>query len=169
MLKPLIEEAFNDQLNAEFYSAYLYLSMASFLESHKLSGMAQWMKIQAKEELTHGMKFFNFINERGGKVTLKKIDAPPLAWKDPLNVFLNSLSHERHVTSLIHKLVSLAEKEKDSASLLFLKWFVSEQVEEEESSFKISEALKRIKDNPSALSMIDKELGTRKSSSTTQD
>lgn len=164
MLKSTVEKALNDQVNAELYSAYLYLSMASFFESINLRGMANWMKIQSSEELGHAMKFFNFINERSGKVTLAKIEAPPKSWKNPIDLFQNVLEHEKKVTSLIHKLVSLSDKEKDFPLLVFLQWFVSEQVEEEASAMQILESLKMIKDNPSALFLLDKELGNRKPS-----
>ncbi len=156
-----IETAFNEQLNAELFSSYLYLSMAAYFESQNLKGMAQWMRMQVQEEHMHGMKFFDFINERGGKVTLAKIKEPKTEWRSPLDVFEDTCEHEDKVTSLINDLVDLAIKEKDHAANGFLQWFVTEQVEEEATVQEIRDKLKLIGDNPVALFMIDQELGQR--------
>ncbi len=156
-----IESAFNEQLNAELFSSYLYLSMAAYFGSQNLKGMAQWMRMQVQEENMHGMKFFDFINERGGKVTLAKIKEPKTEWRSPLDVFEDTCEHEGKITSLINELVDLAIKEKDHAANGFLQWFVTEQVEEEATVQEIRDKLKLIGDNPVALFMIDQELGQR--------
>jgi ferritin len=156
-----IEEAFNGQLNAELYSAYLYLSMAAYFEQLNLKGFANWMRIQVQEEQFHAMKFYDYILERGGKVNLLTIDAPPGSWKSPLAVFENTLKHEQKVTGLINKLVSTARQQKDNASEIFLQWYVEEQVEEESNVGTILGQLKLIKDSPQALLIMDKELSLR--------
>ncbi|WP_028317794.1 ferritin-like domain-containing protein [Desulfobulbus elongatus] len=161
MLKKKMLKAFNDQINAEMYSSYLYLAMEAYFQSISLKGCANWMRTQAQEELMHAMKFYDFVIERGGKVTLEAIAKPETAWNTPLAVFEAVLKHEEHVTGLINDLVDLAISEKDHASNNFLQWFVSEQVEEEASASEIIEKLKLIKDNTSGLFMIDAELGTR--------
>ena len=134
MLNGKIEKAFNDQLNAELYSSYLYLSMSAYFQSINLSGFASWMRAQAQEELVHAMKFYNFINGRGGRVILKAVEAPPVSWESPLAAFEATYEHEQKVTGLINQLVELAMAEHDHASSIFLQWFVSEQVEEEASA-----------------------------------
>ncbi len=156
-----IESAFNEQLNAELFSSYLYLSMAAHFESQNLKGMAHWMRMQAQEENMHGMKFFDFINERGGKVTLAKIKEPKTEWSSPLDVFEDTCAHESKVTGLINGLVDLSLSEKDHASNGFLQWFVTEQVEEEATAQEIRDKLKLIGDSPVVLFMIDQELGQR--------
>jgi len=161
MISEKMQNAFNQQLNAEFYSAYLYLSMAAYFESIDLPGFANWMRVQDQEERFHTMKFYDYILERGGKVILTAVDAPPNKWKDPLDVLQSTLAHEQKVTSLINDLVYLARDEKDNASEIFLQWYVIEQVEEEDNVNKILGQLKIIKDSPQALFMLDKELGQR--------
>jgi ferritin len=161
MLKKKLEEAMNEQINAEYYSSYLYLSMSAYFDSLNLSGFAHWMRAQSQEELMHALKFFAYVNERGGRVTLKAIDAPETEWASPLKVFEETLKHEEHVTSLINQLMDLAIKENDHAAKGFLQWFVNEQVEEEASASAIVEKLKMIKDAPGALFMMDRELGAR--------
>ena len=135
--------------------------MAAYFQSVSLGGFANWMRVQAQEELTHAMKFYDFINERGGRVTLTAIDAPPTKWKSILDVFENTLSHEQKVTGLINDLVNLALKEKDHASQIFLQWFVSEQVEEEDSADEIVQKLKLIGKDGGGIFMLDRELGQR--------
>jgi len=161
MLKKKIETALNKQIVAEFYSSYLYLSMEAYFDSINLKGMASWMHVQALEETTHAMKIFNFINERGGRVTLGAIEKPPVNWKSPLAVFENSYKHEQMVTGLINNLADLAVAEKDHASQIFLQWFVTEQVEEEASAQEVVQKLKLLGDNPPALLMLDNELAAR--------
>lgn len=161
MLSEKMEKALNKQVNAEFYSSYLYLSMAADFEAKTLEGFASWMRIQAQEEWSHGMKIYNYILEKGGKVLLEAIDAPQTSWDSPLAVFEATLKHEQHVTSLINDLASLAIDERDHASGIFMQWFVSEQVEEESTASGILEKLKMIGDNPQGLFMMDSNLAAR--------
>ena len=161
MLNQKIQDAFNKQLNAELFSSYLYVSMAAYFESQNLKGMAHWMRLQAQEENMHGMKFFDFINERGGKVVLAQIDAPKVEWSSPREVFEDTCQHERKVTSLINELVDLSVSERDHAANAFLQWFVTEQVEEEASAQEIRDKLELAGDNGAVLFMIDQELGQR--------
>lgn len=161
MLSKKMEKALNDQLNAELYSGYIYLSMAAYFDSIYLSGCATWMRVQAKEELTHAMKFFDHINERGGRVTLTAVGEPPAKWAAPLAAFDAAYKHECKVTGLIHKLVELADAEKDHASRAFLQWFVNEQVEEEASTDEIVQKLTMIGDSKNGLLMLDHQLSKR--------
>ena len=161
MLKPNMQKALNEQINAELYSSYLYMSMSAYFDSQTLAGMANWMRIQAQEELIHAIKFFDFINERDGRVLLTGIEDPKTEWASPLDVFEDSLGHERKVTGLINDLVDLSLGEKDHATNTFLQWFVTEQVEEESAAKTIVDKLKLIGDNPVALYMLDGELGQR--------
>lgn len=159
----LIEKSLNDQINAELYSAYLYLSMAAYFESENLPGFAKWMMVQNQEETMHAMKFYNYINERNGRVALKSIAEPPAKWKSPLEVFEATYKHEQVVTGRINDLVNLAIEEKDHATGVLLQWFVTEQVEEEKNADEIIQKLKCISDSPAGLYMLDKELGQRQS------
>ncbi len=161
MISKKMEKALNGQLNAELYSAYLYLSMAAYFESADLAGFANWMRVQDAEERLHAMKFYDYIIERGGRVTLGPIQAPPSDWDSPLAVFEATLTHEQKVTGLINDLMDLAREEKDNASEIFLQWFVNEQVEEEDNAGKVLGQLKLIKDSPQALFMMDREMGQR--------
>lgn len=156
-----IEKAFNEHLNAEFFSAYLYLSMANYFTSHNLEGMTAWMRIQTEEERMHGMKFVDFINDRGGRVILQKIDQPKTDWGSPLEAFREAYEHEQLISRKINELVDLAIKENDHAANTFLQWFVSEQVEEEATVQAIVGKLELIKDNGMGLLMIDQQLGQR--------
>ncbi len=156
-----MQEALNDQLKWEFYSGYLYLSMSAYFLSINLPGFANWMHVQAQEELSHGMKFFDFINERGGRVFLQAADAPPSEWSSPLDVFEEAYAHEQIVTGRINDLVNLALEERDHASNIFLQWFVSEQVEEEANADGVVQQLKLMGDARGGLFMLDKELGQR--------
>ena len=161
MIKQEIEDAINGQINAEFYSSYLYLSMSAYFESTDLKGMANWMIAQAQEEISHGMKMYSFVLERGGVVKLDPIEGPPIVWDSPLAVYEHALRHEEHVTSLINELVDLAIEEKDHATKNFLDWFVDEQVEEEASASEVVQQLKIIGDNGYGILMLDRELGQR--------
>lgn len=162
MISKKMEEALNKQINAEFYSSYLYLSMAADFEAKNLEGFAKWMNVQAQEEWGHGMRIYHYVNEQQGRVTLAGIEAPQTEWDSPLAMFEAAYKHEQHVTSLIHDLVSLAVEEKDYATGIFLQWFVTEQVEEEASASSIVEKLRRIKESPQGLMMLDRALGERK-------
>ena len=161
MLKKSIEKAINDQINAELWSAYLYLSMASYFESIGLKGFANWMWIQTREETTHAMRLYSYVNERGGRVILAPINKVPCQWKSALDVFEETYKHEQKVTSLINDLVNLAIKEKDHATVNMLQWFVDEQVEEEASADEIVQKLKLIGKNTSGLFLLDQEMGQR--------
>ena len=161
MLKPNVEQGLNDQINAELYSAYLYLSMAAFFEARNLPGAANWMRIQAQEETVHAMKFFDYVNERGGRVTLTAIDAPGIEWESPLAVFEAAYGHEVMVSERINNLAALAQRENDFATRNVLDWFIAEQVEEEASADAIVQQLKLIAGSGEGLYMIDKELAAR--------
>ena len=161
MLNKKLEEALNAQINAEFWSAYLYLSMSSDMSDKGMAGVANWFAIQFKEEQDHAMKFFNYVISRGGKVTLKPIEKVDTEWKSPLAAFEQTLQHEEKVTSLINDLYALAEQEKDYATQSMLKWFIDEQVDEEENAKAIIDTLKLIGDNGYGLYQLDKELATR--------
>ena len=155
-----IEEAFNKQINAELFSAYLYYSMSSYFESIGLKGFAHWMRIQAQEELTHADKFFGFIADRGGRAQLTSIEGPKTNWESPLDAFQDALAHEQKISGLIHKLVDLSLDERDHPSNTFLQWFVSEQVEEESSAHEVIDSLKLAGDG-GMLFQLDKDLGQR--------
>jgi ferritin len=162
MLKKSIEKAFNEQINAETYSAYLYWSMSAWCETNNLPGFANWMRIQAQEEMTHALKFYTHILERGGQVKLTAIEGPETEWKDIEAVFAATLKHENDVTERINALVDLAIKEKDHASNQYLQWFVNEQVEEEKNAEQILGQLKIMGKQPgAALYMLDKEMAAR--------
>jgi ferritin len=156
-----MQEALNKQLNAEIYSAYLYLSMSAYFHSINLDGFANWMRVQWQEELAHGLKFYDYVNERGGRVTLQPVEAPPSEWGSPLALFEDVYRHEQKVTGMINKLVDLAVKARDHATNNFLQWFVAEQVEEEASADEVVQKLKLVGDDASALFMIDRELAQR--------
>ena len=161
MINEKIRMELNKQVNAELYSAYLYLSMSAYFKSINLPGFANWMRVQTLEEMVHADKFYQFILSRGGKVELEAIDGPPKTWASPLAVFEHAYSHEQKVTSLINDLVNLALKEGDHATGVFLQWFVNEQIEEEASADEIQQKLKLIGKESSSLFMIDQELGQR--------
>jgi len=161
MISKKMEEALNGQVNAELYSAYLYLSMESYFKSLNLNGFANWMRVQTQEEVAHAMKIYDFINERGGRVTLKPIEGPQTEWDSPLAVFEAVYVHEQKVTGLINDLVDLAIKEKDHATNTFLQWFVNEQVEEESSADEVVQQLKMMENAPGGMFMLDRELGQR--------
>jgi len=160
-IKAAVEKAINDQINAELYSAYLYLSMAAYFESRNMKGFAKWMQIQTKEEVSHAMKFYNFVFERGGKVTLKAVEQPQTDWKSPLALFEQVYEHEQKVTNLINKLVEAARADNDMATENFLMWYINEQVEEEAHAYEAVLKLKMVGDVPQAMYMLDKEMGAR--------
>ena len=162
MIGKKMEDALNKQINAELYSSYLYLSMAAYFESVNLKGMAGWMYTQAQEETGHGMKLFGQIVARGGRVVLDGIDTPKKDWGSPLEAFQDAYAHEQKVTTMIHGLVDLAASEKDHAANAVLQWFVTEQVEEEDNTSSVVDILKKIKDSPNGLYMLDHQLGSRK-------
>lgn len=161
MISKKMEEALNGQVNAEMYSAYLYLSMESYFKSLDLNGFANWMRVQTQEEMVHAMKIYDFINGRGGRILLKAIEGPPTQWDSPRAVFEAAYAHEQKVTGLINGLVDMAIKEKDHATHTFLQWFVNEQVEEEASADTVVQQLKMMENAPGGLFMLDRELAQR--------
>ena len=161
MLNNDMEKALNAQVNAEMYSAYLYLSMSAYFQSKSLGGFASWMRVQAQDEMVHAMKLYDFINERGGRVILELIEAPPTEWDSPLATMEAVYEHEQKVTGLINELVELALEKRDHATNIFLQWFVSEQVEEEDSANDVVEKIKLMGDARGGLFMLDRELGQR--------
>ena len=161
MIDQRMQEALNKQLNAELYSSYLYLSMSAHFHSLNLGGFANWMRVQAKEEQMHAMKFFDFISSRGGRVVLAAIEAPATDWQSAADAFEQVYRHEQKVTGLINALASGAVAESDHATNSFLQWFVNEQVEEEESANRILRNLKLIGSDGTGLLMLDRELSQR--------
>jgi ferritin len=162
MLNEKMEKTLNEQINEELYSSYLYLAMAAWFESENLPGCAAWMQAQAREENGHAMKFFQFINERRGRVALQAIKEPTKEWASPLAAFQASLKHEQHITGRINDLMNQAIAEKDHATAALLQWFVNEQVEEEASVDGIIQRLKLAEKSPGTLFMLDHVLGERK-------
>ena len=169
MLTDKMQKALNGQMNAELYSSYLYLSMNAYFKSVNLDGFANWMYYQAQEELEHAMKFYDFICQRGGRVQFAQIEAPPSEWNSPLAVFEDTLAHEQKVTGLINDLVEVANEERDHASQIFLQWFVSEQVEEEDSVGGVLEQLKLMGEAKGGLFMMDREMAKRRPSGGAED
>ncbi len=161
MISKRVEDAINKQINAELYSAYLYLSMAAYFESSNLKGFANWMRVQAMEEYQHAMKFYDYLNERGGRVVLDSIARPPAAWDSPMAVFKATYEHEQRVTAMINELVDIARAERDNATEILLQWYVTEQVEEEASANEYLEKLKMIGSSANGLFMLDRELAQR--------
>lgn len=161
MISKKLQDAINLQINKEFYSEYLYLAMSAYLEDKGLSGMANFMKIQAEEERFHAMKFFDYVNERGGRVRLEVIEKPAEDFDSALDVFEKSLHHEEFVTKSINKLMDVAIEKNDHAAKSFLNWFVDEQVEEENTFGDIVNRLKLIGGKGNGILMIDKEMAGR--------
>lgn len=161
MISKRLQDAFNEQINREMYSEYLYLSMAAYFDSISLPGCANFMKIQVQEERFHAMKLYDFVNERGGRVELKEIKRPQVDFNSPLEVFEMSYKHEQFVSKSINDLMDIAISENDHATRSFLNWFVDEQVEEEDSMDTIVNKLKLIGGEGHGLLLIDNELGAR--------
>lgn len=161
MIKEKVLKAVNNQINAEFYSAYLYLSMSAYFYGKGLPGFANWMYIQYQEEMTHGNKFFKYVADRGGKIELKAIEKVPDDFDDILDVWKRTLEHEQKVTSLINKIMDVAIEESDHATISFLKWFVDEQVEEEANVTEILDTLKLINGQGNGMFMLDREMRQR--------
>jgi len=161
MINEKIQNVINEQINKEFYSAYLYLSMSAYCDSINLPGFANWLNVQYQEEVSHALKFYNYLKERGGKVLLKNIDSPKTEWTSPVEVFKDTLEHEQYVTNSINNIYELCIQEKDFASLSFLQWFINEQVEEEATASLILEQVKRVEKSNDGLFMLDKELSLR--------
>lgn len=162
ILSKKLENAINKQINAELWSAYLYLSMSAYFESINLGGFANWMRVQASEEVEHAMKFYKHINDRRGRVTLSAIAAIPTSWKSPGHAFEEAFKHEQKVTAMIENLANIAAADKDYAATTMLNWFHDEQVEEEQQTDAIVQKLKMIEKSTGGLFMLDRELGKRK-------
>ena len=162
MISKKMEKALNDQIAAELYSSYLYLSMSANFAAQNWRGMAHWMRAQASEENEHAMKIFDFVIERAGTVALQTIKQPPTEWATPLAAFKETYAHEQKVTGMINDLVALARAEKDNASEVFLHWFVHEQVDEEARPLEIVLTMKTIGDSKGGMFMLDHKLGERK-------
>ena len=161
MINEKMEKAFNDQINKELYSEYLYLAMKSYFADMNLQGFVNWFDIQVQEERAHAFGMYDYLLERGGKVELEAIDKPEVKGKTPLEIFEQVLEHEEYVTSRINYLMDVAEEVKDRAALSFLNWYVKEQVEEEASVGGVLATLKLIGDDKKALLMLDKDLAAR--------
>ncbi|MFT5728387.1 MAG: ferritin [Desulforhopalus sp.] len=161
MISDKMCKALNNQVNAELFSSYLYLGMSSWFSERSLSGFASWMRVQAQEELSHGMKIYDYILERGGKVELGAIAQPESVWESPVAVVKEVVNHEAKVTGLINDLVDVALDERDHAANIFLQWFVSEQVEEEASVGEVFERMKMVDGNSGGMFAMDMELGKR--------
>ena len=161
MINEKMEKAFNDQINKEFYSEYLYLAMKAYFERLNLKGFVNWFNVQVQEEHAHGMGMYDYVHERGGRVELEAIDKPKTDWESPLACFEHVLEHEEFVTSRINALMDVAEEVKDRAALSFLDWYLKEQVEEEANVGGVLATLKLIGDDKKALLMLDKDLATR--------
>lgn len=161
MLNKNVQDAINEQIKNELFSAYIYLAMSAYFEDQNLSGMASWMRMQSNEEMEHAMKFFDYIYDRGGRVTLKAIDQPPFEWKSPLAAFEQAYEHEQKVSGMINAIYELAIKENDYPTQVMLHWFIDEQVEEEKNASGIVEQLKLVGDHTGPLLMLDHQLGQR--------
>jgi len=157
-----LQDALNEQIRNELYSAYLYLSMAAYCESMNLPGCAHWLRVQWQEELSHAMRLYDYIHDRGGRVVLQALEQPPTEFGSILDVFRGAFEHEQKITGMINRLCDLAAEEKDHATLAMLQWFVTEQVEEEKSTSDIVHMLERVGDKGHALMMLDRHLGQRK-------
>jgi len=161
MLKEKMLDALNEQINAEQYSAFLYLSMSAWCSDNGLPGFANWLYVQYQEELSHANKFFNYVNERGEKVLLKAIEQMPTDFDEIIDIVEKTLEHEKLVTSLVNNLVDVAVQERDHATQSFLQWFVDEQVEEESNVQEILDTLKLINGQGNGIFMLDREMRQR--------
>ena len=163
MLSQKLQDAINEQISSEFYSAHLYLSMAAYCDTLSLGGFAHWLKLQYSEELEHALKLFDFITDRGGRVALQAIEQPPIEFESVTSVMQMALEHERKVTAMIDSLYELALDERDYSAHVLLEWFVDEQVEEEKSVAEIISHLEMIGDDGTGLLILDSRLGERSS------
>ncbi len=162
-MNPKVEKALNEQIQAEFFSFYLYLSVAAYFTAHHLDGFAHWMQVQAQEELAHAMKLFDHLAERGGTVELMAIEAPQHEWPSPSSAVESVLNHERLVSQRINQIADLASEENDHATTVLMHWYVNEQVEEEATADTLYHQVKMVEDSPHGLLMIDRELASRPS------
>ena len=161
MIGKAMQDAINEQINKELYSSYLYLSMAAYFENKNLVGFAHWMRIQEGEEREHAMKFYDFLLERGGQISLKAIDVPPSTWKSDIEIFKEVAAHEAKVTASINALYELALKEKDYPAQVLLQWYINEQVEEEKNAVEIVSSLEMIERHETAVLQLDHQLSKR--------
>ena len=161
MISEKLHNAINEQINAELWSAYLYLSMSLDAEAKGHKGVANWFFIQFKEEQDHARIFMNYLNSQDVKVELKPIAEVPVKWESVLDMFKDTLNHEKKVTALIHNLAHIANDDKDFASVNRLNWFIDEQVEEEENARDMIAACEAVEGNKYGMYMLDKELATR--------
>jgi ferritin len=163
MMSETMQDAFNEQMKNEFYSAYLYLSMSAYCDSMNLPGLSRWMRSQAAEETKHAMRIFDHLLDRGGRVELQQIDRPATSFNSARDAFDQAHKHEQQVTASINRVYGLAMDERDFASRVFLDWFVQEQVEEEKTSGLLAEQLRMVGDDRPGLLMLDRDLGQRRS------
>jgi ferritin len=161
VLSDKLQQALNEQINAEYHSGYLYLAMCAYFESLNLDGCSNWMRIQAQEELLHGMRIFDYLTERGAHVVLQPVEGPPARWDSPQAAFKAALGHEQMMTRRINDLADLAQTEKDHATNNLMQWFVNEQVEEEANVEDILRKLELVGEKGPGLFMIDRELKSR--------
>ena len=161
MLTEKLAKALSDQVNAEYYSAYLYLCMSASADRMGLKGTANWLFVQAQEEMAHGTHMYHYILERGAMPAFKNVEAPDAAYGNLKEVYEKVCAHERHVTELINEIATIAMKENDHAGYNFISWFVNEQVEEESTADKILTKIKYIGDNPDMLYNLDNDLAAR--------
>ena len=161
MINKKLETALNKQINEEMFSAYLYLSMSAYFHSLNLGGFASWMKVQAQEEMSHAMKFFHFLEEMEGRVSLRTIQEPEKKWQSPLAAFTAVRQHEQHISGCINDLYRLAMAENCYPMQIMLQWFIKEQVEEEKNATGILDQLKLVGDSGTPLFMLDRQLGAR--------
>lgn len=161
MLSDKLQAALNDQIRAEYHSGYLYLAMAAYMENLNLDGSAHWMRLQAQEELMHGMKLFDYVIDQGARVKLQTVEAPPVDWDTPLACFEAALAHEKMMTEGINTLANLAIDERDHATNNLMQWYIAEQVEEEATVDDICAKLRLVGKDGAGLFMIDRELKQR--------
>lgn len=158
-----VQEAINEQIRAELHSAYVYLAMSAHFSEANFDGFATWMKLQAQEELGHAMRLYDYVLERGGHVDLRSVDAPPHDFGTPLEIFEMALEHEKKITAMIHSIYQIAREKNDYATEMHLQWFVTEQVEEEDSAGRAVEQLRLAGGSTPALLMLDRQFGQRSS------
>ncbi len=161
MIKTKIVAALNEQLNMEYHAAYSYLAMSAYFLTQNLNGFAHWMRVQAQEELTHGMKIYDFLDDREADIRFRAIDAPKQEWDSPLDVFEDTLAHERKVSQSIYHIAELALSERDHATHTFLQWFIAEQVEEEAAVKEVVDALKLVGLEGNGLFLLNRDLAQR--------
>lgn len=156
-----VEQALNEQMHAEFFSFYLYLSVSAYFKTIHLDGFAHWMNVQAQEEYGHAMKLFDFLIERGGQVQLMALDAPQREWESPVAAVQAVLEHEQYITDRINEMVNVSSQEKDHATTVLLHWYVTEQVEEVATADTLANQVKMLEESPHGLLMLDRELAGR--------